>query len=173
MWWPFNPRSRSETLGALFSSAATAAVILLLAAPGRAGAGEEYALIMSADVPVSDMKWEDVQRLFTFKITTWKPGQNVEVMLPADGSSTRQFLLRRVYGATEPLFRRFIIQKRFQGELTSEPRVLGSDAEAVAAVAKTRGSIALVPADTPGIGSVRVLRVNGLLPGAPGYPLSD
>jgi hypothetical protein len=51
--------------------------------------------------------------------------------------------------------------------------VFHSDEEALALVASSRGAVALISADTPGIRSVRVLSIDGRLPGATGYPLTE
>ena len=65
----------------------------------------------------------------------------------------------------------FWLGKIYRGEITAPPRALASDAGVRQRVATTAGAIGYVDAVMVD-GSIKVLRIDGKLPGEPGYPLS-
>lgn len=132
-----------------------------------------YAVIVSPDVPVRTLSVADCRRVFLFERTMWKRGLHVTVLLPERGLPARSFLLRRIYRMDDSELRRMILERVFQGRIDFAPKAARSDHEAVRFVALAHGLIALVPADTPGLHEVQVVRVEGKLPGDPGYPLRD
>ena len=161
------PRSPSEPR----MTALLLALLLALGAPAGARAGS-YALIASPDVPVKQISLDEVRRIFLFKKTAWKGGVPITVLLPGDQLPARTFLLRSVYRRDEDGLRRFILEKLFRGEISLAPRVMDEDTDAIGYVTSGRGLVALVAHETHGLGNVRVLRVDGKLPGQPGYALA-
>jgi hypothetical protein len=164
--------SRSSAL------ALVAAVAVWLAFGHRAGAappqtGGEFAVIASSGVPVDDLTLDELRRVFLFKRGVWRPGQPVNVMLPDSGLPARGFLLRHVYRMSEQDLRRFILERIFQAEIDFAPKVVGSDAEALAFVKAGRSLITVVSAGAPRLTQVKVLRIDGKLPRQAGYPLVD
>ena len=71
---------------------------------------------------------------------------------------------------SEAQFRQFWIAKVFRAEAASGPKVVNSQEAIMEIVAGLPGAIALIDvAQAPK--NVKVLRVDGLLPGNPGYKL--
>jgi hypothetical protein len=185
MQWPFSRLSRSSRLLAaarlagaarpLLGAAALAGGTLLLlgtlgspalpAEPGR------FALVASPEVPVSEVSFDEVTRLFSFHKKFWKPGEPASVLLPASGLEARKFLLKKVYKLSEPELRQMILKKLYQGEIDLPPKVASTDREALSFVASARGLVTIVPADSVRGTNVKVLRVDGKLPSDAGYIL--
>ena len=161
--------SRSSAL------ALVAVVAVWLAVGHRAGAaphtGGEFAVIASSGVPVDDLTLDELRRVFLFKRGVWRSGQPVNVMLPDSGLPARAFLLRHIYRMSEQDLRRFILERIFQAEIDFAPKVVGSDAEALAFVKAGRSLITVVSAGAPRLTQVKILRIDGKLPRQPGYPL--
>src|SRR5262245_40080088 len=169
---PFRPRSRSS---------ARLVVVGLLTAVGLCGslpaslsaAGRSFAVVVSPDVPASDLTLEEVRRLFLLKKSFWKPGAPVTILLPGSGSSTRTFLLKTICRTDEPGLKRLILEKLYRAEIDLAPKVVGSGKETISFVASSRGVAGIVPVEDSAGADVKVLRINGKLPGESGYPLQD
>ena len=133
----------------------------------------QFAVIASAGVPVDDLTFEELRRVFLFKRSVWRPGQPVYVILPDSGLPARTFLLKHIYRMSGEDFRRFILDRIFQAEIDFAPKVVGSDSEAVAFVKAGRSIVAMVSATASHPPDVKVLRIDGKLPREAGYRLVD
>lgn len=183
MRWSSTRRSRSSALALVavvavwlaVGPAAPAACLAEAAARRRAPlhTGAEFAVIASSGVPVDNLTLDELRRVFLFKRGVWRPGQPVNVMLPDSGLPARAFLLRHVYRMSEQDLRRFILERIFQAEIDFAPKVVASDAEALAFIKAGRSLITVVSAGAPRLSQVKVLRIDGKLPRQPGYPLVD
>ena len=182
---PFSRLSRSSRLlvaarraGAArppFGAAALAGGTLLLlgtlGSPAVPAESWRFALVASPEVPVTEVSFDEVTRLFSFHKKFWKPGEPASVLLPAAGLEARTFLLQKIYKVSEPELRQMILKKLYQGEIDLPPKVASTDREALSFVASARGLVTLVPADSVRSAKVKVLRVDGKLPSDAGYAL--
>ena len=91
-------------------------------------------------------------------------------MVRAPGAYEREFVLERIYQMTENQFRKYWIAKMFRAEVPSGPRIVFSNNMAVELVTAIPGSITFMSASEIA-DTVKVVRVDGLLPGDDGYPL--
>jgi hypothetical protein len=171
------PRSPSSRPGrpalAAVGLAALVGALPAIAAGTAHDAREEFIAVTSPSVPVENVSLPELRQLFLLEKRHWKAGQPVVALLPATGSSARTFLMDRIYRFKEPELRRLIVEKMYRGEVDLAPKVVSSDAEALSFVAAGRGLIAIVPARMAGDPGVKVLRIEGRLPGASGYALSE
>lgn len=154
-------------------AAACVGLAILVARPAATPAPAEFALITSGAVPVNDLTLAEVRRIFLFKRTMWRPGMPVNVLLPNAGLPSRAFLLEKIYRMSDQDLRRYILERIFQAEIDFAPKVVASDQEAVSFVKSGRSIVAVVGAGTPGLGDVKVLRIDGKLPREAGYPLVE
>ena len=172
MFWRSRLLSRSSAAG--IAVALMAGLVSGLSAPGAAGVrGMAYVVIASPDVPVADLSLAECRRICLLERTIWKPGLQITLLLPEASQPARSFMLRHIYHRDDIELRRMFLEKLFQGRIDYAPKVAHSDREAVSLVASAHGLLTLVPADTPGLDHVRVLSIDGKLPGQPNYPLSD
>jgi len=144
---------------------------LAVGTPGSRAEGEAYAVIVSRDVPVSNIEFDELRRIFRFKQHFWRTGQRVILLYSEDNLDPGSFLLDRVYDADYGSVRRLILEKLYSGEIDLAPKVVATDETAVAFVASGSGLIAVVRADAVDEESVKVLTVGGSAPGAADYPL--
>ena len=79
-------------------------------------------------------------------------------------------MLRTIYEMTEAQFRQYWIAKVFRAEAASGPRIVYSNEMAAELVNAIPGSVAFVEASQVPKG-LKVLKIDGKLPGEKGYPL--
>jgi hypothetical protein len=151
---------------------------LLFAAPareagqaGRASQAIPIAVIVHEDVPVDDISLLELRRIFRGERLFWAGDLTITLLAPPRGSRAREVLLGKVYERhSEAEYQRFWINKLFDKEGQTAPKVTGSPQMSAGLVREIPGAIALVPADRIPRG-VKVLRIDGRRPGEAGYPL--
>ena len=91
-------------------------------------------------------------------------------MVRAPVAREREIVLRTIYQMTEAQFRQYWISKVFRAEAASGPRIVYSNEEATGLVGALPGAISFIDVTQVPKG-LRVLRIDGHLPGEPGYRL--
>ena len=140
----------------------------LQAAPARAS--EDMAIIVHPTTPVEQLGFAEVRRIFLGERQYWNAGLPVVLIVRAPIARERQVVLNKIYGMTESQFKQYWITRIFRDETTSTPKVVYSNQTINELVSAIPGAISLVRADDimPG---VKVLRIDGALPGEGSYPL--
>jgi len=132
--------------------------------------GAEYAVIASPDVSISNLSMDDLRRFFRFNRRYWRPGSPVTILLSEAGMEPGSFLLSQIYQVSDKTsLRRLILEKLYQGQIDLAPKIVASDELAIQFVAAGRGLLAVVRADRLEGTGVKVLSLDGKLPGSPGY----
>lgn len=148
------------------------AAVLLVggAAVGPAQAGD-VAIIVHRNHPQNELSTAELTRIFRLDQQYWKAGEKVELVLQVSGSAKEAVILDRVYHMKPQELQPFWLAKVFRGELTTPPRMFSSDVSVkqfVSASLKAVGYIDSVLLDE----NVKALRIDGKLPGQPGYALT-
>lgn len=130
-----------------------------------------FALIANPSVHVTNLSLAEVRQVFQLERRFWSSGNKVVVLLPGERLSARRPLLARVYHATEDELKRLILERLYQGESDAPPKTSSGYEELVAFTAAAPGAITVVPLDLVPATGVNVIRIDGKLPGEPGYPL--
>ncbi len=167
-----SPTSNSKRSG---SRLAIAGVILLgiAAIPWPAPAADtkaDVAVVVRPELPVSDLSFGDVRKLLMGDRQFWTPGLRVTLLMRAPVAREREVILKTVYRMSESEFRRFWIEKVFRQEAPSGPKIVYSNDTATELVAAIPGAVAFVEAGQVPKG-LKILRIDGHLPGERGYPL--
>ena len=152
-------------LGALLLS-------LLGVMPGTAHAqeAEPLAIVVNRGNPLTEISLADLRRVFRGQRTRWSNGRRVTLVMRDPGTSEREAILRAVYGLDEAGYRRSYLQAVFSGQTSDAPRTLASNNGVLRFVYNVPGAIGYVRARDVDA-SVKTLRVDGRLPGDPGYRL--
>ena len=152
--------------------AALFVVTLLFAAPAQeAGQATPIAVIVNEDVPVDDLSLVELRRIFRGERLFWAGDMTITLLAPPRGSRERRVLLGKVYErGSEAEYKSFWINKLFDKEGQTAPKITGSPQMSADLVREIPGAVALVPADRIPRG-VKVLRIDGRRPGEAGYPL--
>ncbi len=134
------------------------------------GAADDMAVIVNSGNPVNDLRSSKLRGVFQGEQEHWNSKLPVYPLVHAPGSEERDAELRLLFQMKESEYKKFWIEKTFRGEMVSTPTAVFSDGFAVEAVKAMPGAIACVKmsAVRPG---VKVLRIDGSLPGNSDYPL--
>jgi ABC-type phosphate transport system substrate-binding protein len=128
-------------------------------------------IVANRDVPVDGLTLAQLRRIFLADEQYWRPGgRRIRLLVRRPEANERQVVLRRIYGMTEEQFNRYWAGKRYGANAGSNPREVVSASMARWMAASTAGAITFVPMGQEGTG-VKRLRIDGKLPGEPGYPL--
>jgi ABC-type phosphate transport system substrate-binding protein len=147
------------------------AVLCLSAFANFAGPGDsDIAIVVRPDVPVDNLTFAELRRLMLGEKQYWTSSLRVTLLVRAPGAREREVVLRTIYQMSEAQFRQYWIAKVFRAEAQSGPRIVYSSEMATELAESTPGAVAFVDATQIPKG-LKVLKINGLLPGQKGYPL--
>jgi ABC-type phosphate transport system substrate-binding protein len=132
--------------------------------------GSDLAVVVNSDTPVTDLSLADVRKVFLGERQYWNSKLPVVLLIRAPVARERDVVLRVIYQMSEEQYTQYWVAKIFRAEVTTPPKIVYSNDMEYELVAALPGSIAFVDAHNlhPG---VKVLRVDGKLPGEKGYPL--
>jgi ABC-type phosphate transport system substrate-binding protein len=131
---------------------------------------EDVVVVANPTVPVSDLTFTELRRIFLGERQFWSSNLRISLLLSPPAARDREVLLKTVYDMSEAQLRQHWIGKVFRAEVASAPQMYYSDEEILQAVAAIPGSIAAVNATRIPRG-LKVLRIDGRLPGESGYRL--
>jgi phosphate transport system substrate-binding protein len=148
---------------------AALALALLAPAPARAeGPGDVIAFVVDRANPTSDVSADELKQIFLGKRKQWPHGARI-VPIDLDPGAERDAVTKRVLGMDRGGVERYWVDQKVRGA-GAAPKVAPSTGAAVKLVAKIRGAIAYVPLSEVD-GTVKVLKIGGVAPGQPGYPV--
>ena len=144
---------------------------LFVLQPGLVHAtGGDIALVVRPDTPADELSLREVRDLLLGERQSWNGKLRVTLLVRAPAAHERDVVLKAIYRMTEGQFRQYWISKMFRAEASSAPKIVYSNEMATDLVLAIPGSIAFVDAAEVPKG-VKVLRIDGKLPGEKGYPL--
>ena len=154
------------SLGALLVS-------LLGVAPRTAYAqeSEPLTIVVNRSNPLTDMSLADLRRVFRGQRSRWSNGRRVTLVMRDPGAAERNAILQSLYGVAEVEYRRTYLQAVFSGESSDAPKTLSTTYGVLRFVYNVPGAIGYVRASDVDTASVKMLRIDGRLPGEPGYRL--
>ncbi len=130
----------------------------------------DVAVVVHPDTPISNLSLAEVRKVFLGDRQYWSTNIPVVLMIRAPVARERDVVLKIIYQMSESQFKQYWIAKIFRAESATAPKVVYSNDMANQLVTAIPGSIAFIDSKDVKPGS-KVLRVDGRLPGEPGYPL--
>jgi len=148
------------------------ALSLLGTAPRTAQAqeSEPLAIVVNRSNPLTEISLADLRRVYRGQRSRWSNGRRVTLVMRDTGAVERDAILRSLYGVAEVEYRRTYLQAIFSGEASDAPKTLASSRGVLRFVYNVPGAIGYVRARDVDP-SVKMLRIDGRLPGEPGYRL--
>ena len=146
------------------------AACAFLASPPPCVAAESMAVIVHPSTPVKDLTMAEVRKIFLGDRQYWTADMPVVLIVRAPVAPERAIVLNRIYKMSESQFKQYWIARIFRAEAPSTPKVVYSNEMVNELVSAIPGAISLVRMDAVAP-SVRVVRIDGTLPGEDGYPL--
>ena len=138
-------------------------------APAQARSSD-MAVVVNAATPVSDLSMSEVRKVFRGDRQYWSTNVPVVLLIRAPVARERDVVLKRIYQMSDAQFKQYWIAKIFRAESASAPKVVYSNDMANELVSAIPGAIAFIDAREVRPG-VKIVRVDGKLPGEPGYQL--
>ena len=146
-------------------------LLLALLQPGEASQ-RQVAIIVNPSNSLEALSSNELERILRLSRTRWNNGQKIYLLMQEEGSPEKKIVLRRVYRMTSDELKRFWLTKIYRGELTSFPKTLSSNESVQRFVGRVPNAIGFVDASYSDE-TVKVLRIDGKLPGAEGYALGE
>lgn len=150
--------------------------VLALGVPGlAAGAGEQtdgertIAVIVHKSNQIDRIDLAELRKIFTLERQSWSDGGKIHALVQEPGSFEEEIMLSKVHRMSESELRKLWVEKT--ADNVARPRA-ASSAAIKRAVARDTRAIGIIDA-TLRDGTVKVLRVNGLPPESPVYPLKE
>jgi hypothetical protein len=135
-----------------------------------AAQAEDVAVVVNDHNPVAKMSRAELRKIFAGEERSWPAGIPIKVFVRAPGTLERGALLK-LLGMTEGEYKQYWTLQVFRGEVQAEPSILPSNGMQREALVAYPGGVALVNLQDVKAG-MKVLRVEGRMPGEAGYPLN-
>jgi phosphate transport system substrate-binding protein len=155
---------------AVWSVAALCLIAFAPDANGQVVATEGLAIVVHRANPIDTLTLRELRRIFMLDTQTWPHGRKITVVLREKGQPERAEAIRLICGLSEPDFERHILYQTFRGSIDRAPRSIQSASAMLRFIFNTPGAIGYVRADEVD-DTVKVLQIDGLLPGDAKYPL--
>ena len=136
-----------------------------------APAGSDIAVVVSRDVPIDDLSFSELRKILLGDRQYWSSNLRVTLLIRAPAAREREVILRNVLEMTEAQYRQYWIGKVFRAESLGSPKTVYTNEIAVSLINNIPGSIAFIEAPLVHK-ELKVVRIDGLLPGEKGYPLN-
>lgn len=146
----------------------TSAALLSHASPARSQA-TDLAIVVNENNRADSLSLAELRKVFLGERRSWAVGLPIKLVVQGPVGHERTALLK-LLGISEREYKEYWIAQIFRGEADAEPLTLPTAGLVEKAVSIFPGAIALLDAGEvkPGM---KVLKLNGHLPGEPGYPL--
>ena len=145
-------------------------LLVCLTGAAPAPAAGDIALVVRRDVPIDNLSFGEVRKLFIGDRQFWSSNLRVTLLMRAPVARERDIILRTIYQMSEAQFRQYWISKVFRAETASGPKIVYTNEMASQLVAAIPGAVAFMDvSEAPQ--DLKVLKIDGRLPGEKGYPL--
>ena len=149
------------------------ALIYAFVGPAMAIPEEPLAVLVHKSNPLDSISTEQLRGMLLGEVWQWPARQRITIVERDPASGVYQKMLRQLVRMTEKDYRRALVAVEFRGESTPLIKTLNTDDGAYKFVFNVPDAIAVVGAVPSGAfaAQVKVLRVDGKLPGEQGYTL--
>ena len=129
------------------------------------------AIIVNRSNPIDNFTLVELRRIFLLERQSWPNNRKITVVM-RDSGPERAVILRTVCRLSDTDFTRYILQATFRGTTLAPPRTISSSEGMRRFVFNVPGALGYVWSDDVD-DSIKVLRIDGKLPGDAGYALAD
>jgi ABC-type phosphate transport system substrate-binding protein len=150
--------------------AATLGVRSPALAASQPNPADALAIIVNHANPVDRLTLPELRRIFMLETQTWPNGRKITLVLRQEGQPERAEAIRLICGLSGSEYSRHVLYQTFRGSVGWGPRSILSAGAMLRFVFNAPGAIGYVPANEVN-GTTKVLRIDGLLPDDPAYPL--
>ena len=144
---------------------------MLLAGTGPAYGGE-IAIIVNKDNTIEDISFRELAMIFKMEKKFWGDGSPIYLVTRGSRSPEKEVVLKTVYKMDEQELKKFYLAKIYQGVAPSFPKVIASNQSMKAFVQQVPNAVGYIDAAYAD-DNVKVLKIEGKLPGENGYKLAE
>jgi len=130
----------------------------------------DVAVVANREVPVDNLTFAELRKILLGDRQFWTSNVRVTLLIRAPMAHERDVVLRDILEMSEAQFRQYWIGKVFRAESSTAPKTVYTNEMAGTLLNNIPGSMTFIESNQVPKG-VKVLRVDGLLPGEKGYPL--
>ena len=145
-------------------------VLALTAGGSFAAHAAELAIVVNTNNPVDGQSLRELRAVFEQQRQFWKTGERIHLLLQESGRPEKQVMLSVVYDRGDEELKKFWLMRIFKGEIPAMPTTLSSNEAVKRFVNQVPNAIGFIDAATVD-DSVKILRIDGKLPGDPDYAL--
>lgn len=142
----------------------------LVAQQNQSGTAPDIAVIVNPSNPVDAISTVELRKIFAGEKQNWAGSLPVFLLVRAPQAHERDVLLNQVLRMNESEYKQYWIKKIYSGEIQREPLAVFSNGMQLEGVRAEKGGIALIRVTDVRQG-VKVLKIDGHLPGTSEYPL--
>jgi hypothetical protein len=132
--------------------------------------GNDVAVVVNSGVPVDDLTISELRRVVLGDREFWPGGVRIRLIMRAPVAHERDVVLS-LCRMTEAQIRQHWIAKVFRADTPLTPIVVSSNEAAVDLVNRFPGAIVFIDASLAGKGGLKVVKIEGHVPGEKGYVL--
>jgi ABC-type phosphate transport system substrate-binding protein len=136
----------------------------------QTGAPTSIAVVVNKDNPVSNLSIADLRKISLGERQYWRGGLPIQLLMRAPGARERDLVLRVIFQMSESQYKQYWVAKLMRTEAKSAPAEVFSSGMLKEGVAAIPGAIAFIDIEEVRP-PLKVLRIDGRLPGEQGYPL--
>jgi len=149
-------------------------IAVLMAATEVRSAGRapvEVAIVVNKANKVGTLSSRELKQIFSGATTRWPDGQPIQTLATGPETPEHRLAIRYFFGMSKPEYQKYALHATFVGETQRVPRDFGLSQTVLKFVGLIPGAIGFVDAGAVNP-TVRPVRVDGLSPGDPLYPLT-
>ena len=136
----------------------------------RTNPNQTLAIVVNRSNPLSNLSFPELRKIFLGERNHWPSGHRIAIAMQEYGQPERRAVLRLIYRMDEQAYQDFLLRGMFRGDVFVAPKTLASPIIVRKFVFNAPGAIGYLRASDVD-GSVKVVRIDGLLPEDKGYRL--
>jgi len=139
-------------------------------ADARANAKQSLAIVVNRSNPINNLSFTELRKIFLGDRNHWPNGHRIAIVMLEYDHPERRAVLRLIYRMEEKAYEDFLLRGVFRGDVFVAPKTLASPTIVRKFVFNAPGAIGYLRASDVDE-SVKVVRIDGLLPEEKGYRL--
>jgi len=136
----------------------------------RTNSNQALAIVVNRSNPLDNLTFSELRKIFLGERNHWPNGHRIAIAMQEYGQPERRAVLRSIYRMDEQAYQDFLLRGMFRGDVLVAPKTLASPIIVRKFVFNAPGAIGYLRASDVDA-SVKVVRVDGLLPEDKGYRL--
>lgn len=132
---------------------------------------ESLVVIVNPGNPVESLTFEGLVKIFKKEKRHWPHGGEIYLLMHEAGSKEQGMILQMIYGMDALALKKLWLTKMYAGEISYFPKTVSSNESVREFVKKVPTAIGII-GETYVDADVKILRIDGKLPGEKGYRLT-